>query len=339
VTRRGQAPRRLRRDLRHRRIGGVCAGIAEYLGVDLALVRLTVVGLLFFSFGLVFCAYVAMWIFVPARPEVAIPDVSRPLHRELERIDKLVRRAHRRLPADVGNLIQETFDAFKVLTGELESSTAASAPVRAAWDSARQELPRLIELLLVLRGEGSGVLEDLKSLERTLRRTARDALGEELAAPPAAQADPGHDLERWRRRVDPMRERLRDRVRPQTLAVLQRIEDKLGFLLGREEDAGGPFDIGPFKVRKIAFEYLPQSLENYLRLPSSMAQSVSLSGGITAEELLSEQLIRLDNGLEDLATSLFERDAQGLLVHGRFLRSKFADEPFDIARLDEASEG
>ncbi len=48
-----------------RMVAGVCAGVADYLGIDPTLVRLlTVVGALF-SFGAVAVAYVAAWILMP----------------------------------------------------------------------------------------------------------------------------------------------------------------------------------------------------------------------------------------------------------------------------------
>jgi phage shock protein C len=49
-------------------IAGVCAGLAEYLGVDPTLIRLAFVLLLFAGTG-GFWLYVIMWIVVPVQPE------------------------------------------------------------------------------------------------------------------------------------------------------------------------------------------------------------------------------------------------------------------------------
>lgn len=60
-------PRRLVRDRDDRMIGGVCAGLAHYLGVDVTLVRLlTVLGAIF-SVGTVAFVYLVAWIMVPER--------------------------------------------------------------------------------------------------------------------------------------------------------------------------------------------------------------------------------------------------------------------------------
>ena len=65
MTTQTQTPKRLTRDTDDKMLGGVCAGVADYLGVDVTLVRLlTVVGAIF-GLGTLVVAYVAAWILVP----------------------------------------------------------------------------------------------------------------------------------------------------------------------------------------------------------------------------------------------------------------------------------
>ena len=57
--------RRLVRRSDNRMIGGVCAGVADFLGVDVTLVRvLTVVGTVL-GFGSLIVAYVVAWLLMP----------------------------------------------------------------------------------------------------------------------------------------------------------------------------------------------------------------------------------------------------------------------------------
>lgn len=57
--------KKLRRSRRDRVIGGVCGGLADYFGVDVALVRLLMFLLIFFG-GVSLWVYVILWIVIPA---------------------------------------------------------------------------------------------------------------------------------------------------------------------------------------------------------------------------------------------------------------------------------
>src|SRR5271167_4926552 len=57
-------PRRLERSVTDRKLGGVCAGVGEYLGIDVAIVRvLAVISVLFYGIGLF--AYLVAWLVIP----------------------------------------------------------------------------------------------------------------------------------------------------------------------------------------------------------------------------------------------------------------------------------
>jgi phage shock protein C len=55
---------RLMRDTEHKKIAGVCAGLARYFDVDPVLVRLVFL-VLAFSTGIGFIAYIVAWIVMP----------------------------------------------------------------------------------------------------------------------------------------------------------------------------------------------------------------------------------------------------------------------------------
>ncbi|HEY5669812.1 MAG TPA: PspC domain-containing protein [Anaerolineales bacterium] len=60
--------KRLYRSRDNRMIGGVCAGLGEYLGVDPTVVRLLFVLATFFGFGSLLLVYIAMLLIVPEEP-------------------------------------------------------------------------------------------------------------------------------------------------------------------------------------------------------------------------------------------------------------------------------
>ena len=57
--------KKLQRDTRNKVIGGVCSGLANYFGIDAALVRL-LFAIAFFVFSTGFWIYIILWIVMPA---------------------------------------------------------------------------------------------------------------------------------------------------------------------------------------------------------------------------------------------------------------------------------
>jgi phage shock protein C len=60
--------RQLRRSRSDRMLGGVCAGIAEYLRIDPVVVRVGFVVVAFLTWGVAALAYLAAWIVMPEAP-------------------------------------------------------------------------------------------------------------------------------------------------------------------------------------------------------------------------------------------------------------------------------
>lgn len=339
-----QAARRpLQRNLRRRRLGGVCAGLADYSGLNVSLIRFLFVLLIPLTGSLAFWVYVALWFLLPASADLPIPEVSWHLARELRRIDKRVRRMHRKHAPVAADLAQEAFESIKILAPHFESQSGAGVD-EALRETALLRFPKLLDKMIAMPATsfamapgtptpGNAMLAQLADLRSQLQQAANNLIDQEFQASFQARAtDEAPELAAWREQLQPLQARLRERSGPQTIGALQNIEEKLGFLLERIGEGGEMFDLRPFEVRKIAFEYLPDTLNQYLQLPPSMAQTQRLNSGKTAEESLNEQLNLLDGALHDLAKSLFEKDAGGLLVHGRFLKEKFAEQPFRLER-------
>lgn len=66
-------PKRLYRSRTDRMVGGVCAGIAEYLNVDPTIIRLLFVLLAFVTGFTWLIVYIAMLLIVPEAPGYAAP--------------------------------------------------------------------------------------------------------------------------------------------------------------------------------------------------------------------------------------------------------------------------
>lgn len=326
---------RLQRNTRRRRIGGVCAGIADYTGWDVTLIRFLFLMSMFFG-GLGFAVYLALWMALPAGLEMPMPKVSWHLQRELRRIQQRVQRLNRKHEPRIADQAQEAFEAIKILAPGFEPASPGNADL-ALHEAALHGFPKLLDKILAMpvrhfnaREGASGPAQILSNQLADYRNRFQDAaravIEREFLASVGKRGADTPELVAWRELLRPLQNRLADRSMPQTVTLLQGIEDKLGFLLQRlEQRPHELLDLRPFEVRKIAFEYLPDTLNEYLRLPSGMVQTERLHGEKTAEQSLNEQLSLLDITLHDLAKSLFEKDAASLLVHGRFLKEKFAD--------------
>jgi phage shock protein PspC (stress-responsive transcriptional regulator) len=74
----------LRRDQKRKILGGVCAGIANYMNVDSLWVRL-IFALFAFAWGFTIIVYIIMWIVVPGTYDLSEPEVGKKMFRDPER--------------------------------------------------------------------------------------------------------------------------------------------------------------------------------------------------------------------------------------------------------------
>ncbi len=88
--------------------------------------------------------------------------------------------------------------------------------------------------------------------------------------------------------------------------------------------AGGEHKV--YTVRQTVLDYLPEAINNYRALPREYAETEPIEGGKTAHQLLVEQLTVLAKQIDAIAAEFPQSDAQRLMIHGRFLEDKFAEE-------------
>ena len=70
-----EMPPALMLDKRNKKVAGVCAGFARYLGVDAVLVRVLPLGVALCT-GVGFCAYIAAWIVIPSDARLETRDIA-----------------------------------------------------------------------------------------------------------------------------------------------------------------------------------------------------------------------------------------------------------------------
>ncbi len=68
---------------------------------------------------------------------------------------------------------------------------------------------------------------------------------------------------------------------------------------------------------------LPETVKNYLHLPTAFATLHVVENGKTCKQLLLEQLDLLVGQLSKIAENVYKDDADALVVNGKFLQEKF----------------
>jgi len=98
-------------------------------------------------------------------------------------------------------------------------------------------------------------------------------------------------------------------------------------VLPRLVEAGrGAADL--YTVRETVLRYLPETLANFVALPSMFRNTHPLKDGKTARQLLADQLALLDNKMREIVANVANADAQALLANGQFLEMKFNQPDF-----------
>lgn len=95
--------KRLYRNPQDKMLGGVCSGLAAFTNLDVTLIRIFLVVLLFFSFGVPILVYLAMWIIVPeaSTPQQQLEMRGEPVN--LENIGRVVSDNAKSMAGDIKN--------------------------------------------------------------------------------------------------------------------------------------------------------------------------------------------------------------------------------------------
>lgn len=176
--------------------------------------------------------------------------------------------------------------------------------------------------------------ERIKALHLSFSNTC-DALIESSrdTLEPAGGQDvgPTHQVvESFRIRLQDLKAQLSKETSVAVTERLKHIELHLNQLLAVPESILN--DLSPIRaheIHRIAFDFLPETLDAYLKIQGPMARTEAIRDQKTAEDHLKDQLDLLGQTLDAYARALLDRDAKGLLIQGHFLREKFGSPPLN----------
>ena len=337
--------KKLERSRGDRKVTGVCGGIADYLGVSSTLVRVLLLGAFFFTSGVVLPFYFLLSFIIPLEPRE--PKRGRVSVGEV-RLREVVSAARGKVSPPVLNKVNSVFESAEALLPELNKADAKRDPELATLKEATfTYFPDTLENYLMLpqtyaqthrlgggRTPEQKLLDDLSLLETSLARAVGDLYENTISRSSerlqGLAAHFGNDPTREvRRKLEETENKAQDSLPDEALSKVKSIKVAVLAVLPQLEREGG-LTQDVYNVRQTALEYLPDAVERYAALPKGFAETKRLRNGLTAKETLLEQLELLDDTMQNLMASVYQEDAQGLLVHGRFLEEKFAAHKLDL---------
>jgi len=119
---------------------------------------------------------------------------------------------------------------------------------------------------------------------------------------------------------------IKGRVEPDVQARVTSIVDAIGEAMPRLAEGEALFT-----VRQMAVDYLPSTLDSYVKLPPAYRRLHPVQNGRSAHAVLNDQLALLDAKMQEILVSVNENDTQALLANGRFLKEKFAEPTFKVS--------
>jgi hypothetical protein len=129
--------------------------------------------------------------------------------------------------------------------------------------------------------------------------------------------------------VNKIRGRLPKEIYQSVVSIKNTIVEILPYLQNLDES-----NYNLYTIRQTALEYLPETLENYLKLPPAYASLHVIKDNKTAQKLLEDQLNLLDQEMKSIAQEFYRDNTEELVAHGRFLEEKFerSESLFGIGR-------
>jgi len=107
------------------------------------------------------------------------------------------------------------------------------------------------------------------------------------------------------------------------IARVRRISKRLRETLPRMSNAGLA-SADQYSLIATATSYLPQTVGSYVRLPRDWADTRPVDEGRSSLLVLIDQLDLLAATVDKIYDAVLAKDAEALVVHGRFLAEKFS---------------
>jgi hypothetical protein len=150
-----------------------------------------------------------------------------------------------------------------------------------------------------------------------------------LAGRKKIELDTGIDRNDVQRALDTQVRIITGKVPPEVMAKVLKIRQIILGILPRSGNLP-PGSPELFLIERTATDYLPTSLEAYLKLPREYATRHQVQDGKTPKEILLDQLTLLESKMNEVADDVHRNDSDRLLANGRFLKERFGRSPLSL---------
>ena len=145
-----------------------------------------------------------------------------------------------------------------------------------------------------------------------------------LIAPPPRRPAPATQMQMdLHAALDMLQQRARKGLSAERLESFERLIESLRDTLPLLETQGVG-DRTAYTLRQTILDYLPATLDNYLRLPVAYRRMHKLADGRTPRQVFVAQLNTLNHEVQSSLAALAENDTQQLLANERFLADRFS---------------
>lgn len=263
------------------------------------------------------------------------------------KLERVVQNARHHAPPEIKEQVESIYSTARNILPQLENSNKKLRPVK---EAVLEYFPDTLESYLRLPPDYAEsyvlpdgntpkekLMNDLEVIDESLKKTAASFYQRTIqkgskgleALRQTLDADPMRDV---RRSLQKLEEQIDASSLPdEALDKIQNISVTIQALLPQLLRDGGSGDYNVYNLRQTALDYLPDAVEKYLSMPTTLAETQLLSNGQTAYQTFMAQLNLLEDTVLNMMTSAYQNDANGLLVHGRFLEEKFANSRIELS--------
>ncbi len=318
---------KLVRNKNRSKICGVCAGISDFTGMSVTIIRIVWFISLFFSFSISFWLYFILCLVLPAKQKMSIPyKLPANIKQKLKLLEEKLKNQEKISKPKIVNAAELAWEKLIILALSLDDIL----PLTELWFEMSSKLEDMLDKQLtqkdiaILQFFIKEMQENLEIFNQIKNQRTDNNTKEQNT-----------EFKNWEDTITPLKIELLLKTEQTIHDIYFSIEKKLSILFPYLEYENINFDI-KYNIKRTCNSYLPETIKNYLDLLKNITHDKQTNNKINPENILLEQLKLLDSALEEIHQDIYEHNSQKLILHGKFLKEKFKEpETFNLNDMNK----